>query len=63
MTATALHIEATLAQAQAAGVPSVQEACALDCLVTADTDDVPAWLFPAVERLFLWCESPGSLPN
>lgn len=62
MTATALSLNATLTQAKADGVLTMQEACALDCL--ADTDaPLPAWLFSAVERLFLWCESGDSLPN
>jgi hypothetical protein len=55
-------VDATLAEAQAQGVLTTQEARALAHLAAVD-DPPPAWLFPAVERLYLWCECDGALPN
>jgi hypothetical protein len=55
-------IDGVLAEAHEIGVLTIQEAHALAQLATVD-DPPPAWLFPAVERLYLWCECDGALPN
>lgn len=52
-----MHIavdNASLLLAQAEGVLSAQEAFELEAIALQD-GEVPANLFDAVERLFLWC--------